>query len=923
MSQSTRYLVGIDLGTTHTVVAYADLRQGREASIERFAIPQLIAPGEIADRSLLPSVRYHPAEGELAPASLNLPWTPPDIGDPVPGPVIGELARQLGAKSQGRLVTSAKSWLCNPNVDRTADILPWGAPQEVSRVSPLIACASYLAHVRGAWNVRFPEHPLERQEVVVTIPASFDEAARALTVEAANIAGISRPRLLEEPQAVCYDWLYRHRDDLSPLADSRLLLVADLGGGTTDLTLIRIQAGANGRSPRLTRVGVGDHLLLGGDNIDLMLAHLVEERLLDQGHKLSTGEFSQLIEQCRIAKERLLADPSPDQATVTVLGSGTKLIGGARSVILGRDEVHEVVLEGFFCPAPLAKHPQSKRSGLVEFGLPYEADPAVTRHIAAFLKSHAQVAQEALGDPESAPVPDTVLLNGGVFLSPVITDRLLQVLESWRPRPITTLDNPHPEFAVASGAVAYAMARRGFQTKIGGGSARSYFLVVESEAGESQGMCLLPRGTEEEQEILLEDRVFALRLGQPVRFHLVSSTEDTPYTPGDKVPLDNERFTLLPPLAMALSAEDKGEVQVRLAARLTEIGTLELECVALDDPGRRWRLAFELRRPSRQAQVQDVSHPHLEEARNLIRAVFGKKSKDVSPKLVKTLRGELEKRLGPRHRWDVPLLRALADTLLEGIKFRRRSPEHERTWFSLTGFCLRPGFGYPLDEWRIEQVWPIYRQGLQFVNVIQNWAEWWTFWRRIAGGLDPAYQNAIFQDLTGFMSPAKLRQKGTQKNLKLRSNENMIRLAAVLEHLPVDEKIQLGGWFLTRLQSPKEPEEILAWALGRLGSRDPFYGSTHNTVPAGVAEHWLQTLLTLDFKQKPALGFAAALLARRSGDRARDIHADMRVAVIQTLQQAKAPASWIKMAQEVVKLSEEDEKRLFGEALPPGLKLIA
>ncbi len=919
-----RYLVGIDLGTTHTVVAYADLTQGQVAAgfkptltIERFFIPQLTAPGEIAPRPLLPSVRYHPAEGELARESLELPWPQPDIGDPVPTPIIGELARKLGAKSQGRLVVSAKSWLCNPNVERTADILPWGAASEVPKVSPLIACASYLAHVRGAWNFKFPDHPLEQQEVVVTIPASFDEDARALTVKAARITGLSNLHLVEEPQAVCYDWLYRHRADLGLIADSRLLLVVDIGGGTTDLTLIRIEPAP--KLPKLTRIGVGEHLLLGGDNIDLALAHLAEERLLGPqqsdraGFALRAAEFSQLVESCRLAKERLLAAKSSETATVSLLGSGARLIGGARTVTLSREEVHSLVLEGFFPRVSLDEHPQGKRSGLVEFGLPYAADPAVTRHIAAFLRAHARTAREALGDPETPPVPDTVLLNGGVFLSPAITRRLLEVIGSWRSAPILALDNPHPEFAVAAGAVAYAMARRGFGPKIGGGAARSYFLVVEGERGKPQGVCLLPRGTEEAQEILLKERVFALRLGQPVRFHLVSSTEAS-YQPGEVVPLDHERLDPLPPVVTVLAKGERGEVKVHLAARMTEIGTLELECVAED--GRRFKLDFELRRkPS--ALFQDASHPHLAQAQAAIERYFGKKSKEVVPTAVKTLSHELEKLLGPRHRWDAPLLRELADGLLEGNKSRRRSAEHERTWFSLAGFCLRPGFGYPLDDWRIDQVRPLYSQGLQFVHVIQNWAEWWTFWRRIAGGLDQPFQQAIFAELCAYLDPARAKKPEV---LKQRSYENIIRLAAVLEQLKPEDKIRLGEWLLERLTDPKEPEEILVWALGRLGTRVPFYASSHCVIPNEVAENWLRRLLDRPSKLK---GFGLALLARRASDRTRDIDPALRAQVVEKLKRNKAPASWIRMVNEAVELSSEDQKHLLGEALPPGLKLLA
>ena len=920
MTRAARFLVGIDLGTTHTVVAYADLQAGENASVHRFAIPQLIGPGELAQRPLLPSVRYHPAEGELNPEETRLPW-PPVMDDPVPQVVLGELARRLGSKSQGRLITSAKSWLCHSGVDRLADILPWGAPREVPKVSPLIAGASYLAHVRGAWNYRFPEFPLETQEVVITVPASFDESARALTVEAAKLAGLDRFRLLEEPQSVCYDWLHRHRRDLDRLAGCRLLLVVDLGGGTTDLTLIAVDG--SGREPKLTRIGVGDHLLLGGDNIDLMLAHLAEERLLNQGGRLSSADFAQLVEQCRLAKERLLMESGPDHATVTLLGTGRRLVGGARSVTLTREEVHRIVLDGFFPKVSLQDRPQGIRSGLVEFGLPYVADPAITRHIAAFLTHHRRIAQQVLGDTDASPVPDAVLLNGGVFLSPVLTRRLMEVIQSWGSTPLRLLDNPHPDFAVAAGAVAYNLARRGWQPRIGGGSPRSYFLVVEGEQGRPQGICLLPRGTEEEREILLQDRVFALRLGQPVRFHLVSSTEDHDYRPGEIVAVEGERFVPLPPLVVSLTTEARQEIPVHLAARLTEIGTLELDCVAIDDPARRWQLAFELRRqPVKAHAQQDASHPHLAEAVELINAVFGKKSKAVSPKLVKALRAELEKRLGPRHRWDVPLLRELADTLLAGGKHRRRSPEHERTWLSLTGFCLRPGFGYPLDDWRIGQIWPLYQAGLQFVNVIQNWAEWWTFWRRVAGGLDQAAQEAIFADIRHYLDPAKARKGRLATLARQRSYDNIVRLAAVLEHLPVEEKIRIGEWLLERLENPKEPEQT-AWALGRVGSRVPFYGSAHNTVPRDIVETWLRHLLTLDFRKRPLVGFAVALLARMSGDRSRDIDPRLRQQVVEKLRREKAPSSWITMVTEVVELSAEDEQRLFGEALPPGLKLIA
>ncbi|NOR69495.1 MAG: Hsp70 family protein, partial [Methylomarinum sp.] len=575
-NKSAKYLVGIDLGTTHTVVAYTEADKSKtNQSINIFEIDQLIAPGEVASRSLLPSVRYHPADGELSEADISF--------SPAGGKaVIGEAARELGAKTQGRFVTSAKSWLSHPSVDHTAEILPWGSADEIQKVSPLDASASYLAHVRTVWGYQFPDAPLEKQTLVITVPASFDEAARSLTLEAAKIAGLKDIRLLEEPQAVCYDWLRRNTGSIKQaLKDVRLLLVCDVGGGTTDLTLIKVEQQGDDE-PKLTRIGVGDHLMLGGDNIDLALAHVAEKRITGGDKKLSAADLSQLLEQCRIAKERLLADDAPEQSNVTLLGGGSKLIGGSRSAALTKDEVRTMALDGFFPLSGLDELPDRKRSGVVEFGLPYAAEPAISKHIAAFLKLHSQAAADALG--HEGRVPDALLLNGGVFRSQPITTRTLDLINSWSDQQPTLLENQHPELSVAFGAVSYAMARRDKKLKIGGGSARSYFLLVDSDKkDQQQGVCLLPRGSEEGVEVMLKQQQFALRVGQPVRFHLASSTGDTKYQPGEVVEITEDRFNSLPPLAVAFEGEDKGEITVQLAVTQTEVGTLKIQCVSVSD----------------------------------------------------------------------------------------------------------------------------------------------------------------------------------------------------------------------------------------------------------------------------------------------------------------------------------------------------
>ncbi|MBV8629056.1 MAG: Hsp70 family protein, partial [Paraburkholderia sp.] len=583
-----QYIVGIDLGTSNTVVAYVE--SGAD-DIRVFDVEQLVALGEIGAQPLLPSVRYHPAPGELPAGDLQLPWGPePGLAGEETRPVIGRLARALGAQVPGRLVASAKSWLSHASVDRLAPILPWGADEGVDKVSPVTASASYLAHVRAAWNHRFPHARLEEQEVVLTVPASFDDGARALTLEAARIAGLPALRLLEEPQAAFYDWLFRHRATLrDELGETRLVLVCDVGGGTTDLTLIKVHFDDSGE-PQLTRIGVGNHLMLGGDNMDLALARLAETRLATEQTRLSAASLSQLVERCRAAKEQLLAKDAPDSVAITLLGAGAKLIGDARTTELSRQEAAQIVVEGFFPLAGPDELPRRARGAIVEFGLPYAADPAVTRHIAAFLKRLAAQSCAALGMPEEAtdeslPVPDTLLLNGGVFRAEALSGRLASALGTWRGKPLHVLHNDSPDIAVARGAVAYGLARAGNAPRIGGGSPRSYFLVIEDDAQALRGVCLLPRGTEEGHEVHLDDRTFALRLGHPVRFHLISTVADTAYQPGELADLTTGDFVRLPPLATVVprqGASGARERPVKLTTALTEVGTLEMHCIATD-----------------------------------------------------------------------------------------------------------------------------------------------------------------------------------------------------------------------------------------------------------------------------------------------------------------------------------------------------
>ncbi|MFP4852791.1 Hsp70 family protein [Paraburkholderia sp. BR14264] len=952
-----RYSVGIDLGTSNTVLAYAE---AGSQQIRVFEIEQLVSPGEVAARPLLPSVRYQAADGELSAADLQLPWSAgaraasgqgKDTGQPA---VVGRLARLLGAQVPGRLVASAKSWLSHASVDRVAPILPWGAPDDVRKISPLDASASYLAHVRAAWNQHFPKAPLEQQDVVLTVPASFDEGARALTVEAARLAGLPSLRLLEEPQAAFYDWLFRHRDTLADeLSQTRLVLICDVGGGTTDLTLIEVGLTDDGE-PRLTRVGVGNHLMLGGDNMDLALAHLVEARLLggtggaaQAPQRLSAASLSQLVERCRVAKEQLLGAQAPESAPVTLLGAGSKLIGGARTAQVTRAEVEQIIVDGFFPRVAADQRPGRPRGAIVEFGLPYATDAAVTRHIAAFLERFAAQSRKALGADSGAPdasgtaalpVPDTLLLNGGVFRADALSRRLADTLGGWRGAPLHVLHNDNPDVAVARGAVAYTLARAGFAPKIGGGSPRSYFLlldetpagkdVTEPDAAPAQrGICLLPRGTEEGHEILIEDRTFALRLGHPVRFHLVSSSADTAYQPGELVDLAGGDFVRLPPIATIVQPRDgqrARETAVRIATSLTEVGTLDVHCIELDDPSQRWLLEFQLRHGDAQVDLSadgaPQRHPALDRAIELIDRCFGARAHNVDPKEIKRLRAQLEHLLGPRDGWNSALLRELFGALWERARRRRRSADHERLWLNLAGYCVRPGFGYPLDEWRVEQLWTLFDDGIQYVTDSQVWSEWWTLWRRAAGGLGEDAQLRVLDAMDYLQKAAQSRHK-LPFDVAKTGFADMVRLSASLERIPAGRKIELGEAVLTRLKKPAENHQSW-WAVGRIGARQPFYGSAHSVVPPDVAAQWLDAILALDWKKVDPAAFAAVQIARMTGDRSRDLADELRASVVRRLEAASAPRAWITMVSEVVALDNADEGRVFGESLPVGLKLI-
>ncbi|HYO71797.1 MAG TPA: Hsp70 family protein [Archangium sp.] len=611
-----RYAIGIDLGTTHSAVSYFNLEEAkaRGAAQSMLPIPQLTTPGTVEARTLLPSFLYLPGGQEFPQGSLALPWNPAATS------IAGEFARVHGAKVPTRLVSSAKSWLSHPGVDRRAALLPWQAPEEVQRVSPVEASTRYLRHLREAWDHTFARtkedagNAMAAQDVIITVPASFDAAARDLTLEAARAAGLENIILLEEPQAALYAWLEAQGEAFRKRVKvGEVIRVVDVGGGTADFSLMTVRDRAG--DVELTRVAVGDHILLGGDNMDLALAHTLNQRLTAEGKKLDAWQFNALTYGCRMAKETLYGDPSMAKAPIAIPGRGSSLIGGTLRTELAREDLDRVLTDGFFPPSPVAELPRvARRTGLAQMALPYAQDPAVTKHLAAFLTRQAQ----ALANSPDSPVnvggksfihPTAVLFNGGVFKAGPLKARVMEVLNAWLTadggQPAQELAGADLDLSVARGAAYYGWVRQGHGLRIRGGTARAYYVGVETAMPAVPGMeppvkalCVAPFGMEEGTQADVPPQEFGLVTGEPTSFRFFASSVRRDDKVGVLVDdVDSDEFEELAPIETALPGTPTpfGDLTpVNLQAAVTEVGTLELRCLQKDGPGK-WKLELNVR----------------------------------------------------------------------------------------------------------------------------------------------------------------------------------------------------------------------------------------------------------------------------------------------------------------------------------------
>jgi Hsp70 protein len=611
MSDS-RFVIGIDLGTTNCALAYVDSGAGEGAKVKSFNIAQVTGQGVVEEKQLMPSFLYLPGEGEQPAGAMKLPW------DASRDYCVGEFARNFGSQVPTRLVASAKSWLCHSGVDRKSPILPFRAPDGGRKVSPLDASTRYLKHIAEAWNASMaktiPGNRLEQQDIILTVPASFDAAARDLTVEAAKAAGFEHLTLLEEPQAAFYSWIDTLGDKWrKEVQVGELILVADLGGGTSDFTLIEVTE--EGGNLSLTRLAVGDHLLLGGDNMDLALAHTAAAVLAKQGTKLDANQMLQLTYGCRSAKEQMLSDPTKQSVPVTVLGKGRSVVGSSIKHELPRSDVEKVLIEGFFPECARDAEPARARSGgLQELGLPYVADAGVTKHLAYFLHRQSESlanrekpkrADRRKSAGEASVLPTAVLFNGGVFKSDGLRERFLHVMNGWaksaKTDGVRALAGADLDQAVAKGAAYYGMVRRGKGIRIRGGTARAYYIGVESAAPAVPGLrppikalCVAPFGMEEGTEADMPKEEFGLVVGEEAEFRFLGSSLRREDKAGTIIEEWEEQIEELTPMRVTLDGKGRQVVPVHLHSKVTEVGQLEIWCQNRDGK-QRWKLEFNVR----------------------------------------------------------------------------------------------------------------------------------------------------------------------------------------------------------------------------------------------------------------------------------------------------------------------------------------
>jgi molecular chaperone DnaK (HSP70) len=922
-----RFSIGVDLGTTNSALAYVPLTG--DAQPEVLAVSQWERPAALIEAPALPSFLYLPEDGLAAELRGTVPGTA--------GWIAGRLARRRAGETPGRVVRSAKSWLCHHSADRTASILPWGSEDlgPAQKISPVRAAAFILNYLRGAWDSRFTRLgcAFDEQEITITVPASFDAAAQRLTLNAAEEAGFpGSVRLLEEPQAAFYWWLAQH-STAEPLwkgldphgGEPRHVLIIDIGGGTSDFSLFELRAGPSDAIPDIKRVAVSEHILLGGDNIDLALAVLLEPRLVVERGGMSGPQWDHLVASCRDLKEHALSDLGPTQEhyVVALPGRGSSLVAGAQTATLAREEVERLVLDGFFPICDARTQPYRTQSGLREWGLPYAADSGVTRHLADFIRDRPRV--------------DAVLFNGGSLHAAVLRQRLLDQIAAWQggARPIE-LENAEPDLSVARGAARFGKLLHGHVGRIAAGAARAVFLQVQmAPAAMNQTVpptlvCVLPRNAAAEQVFEINLPGLELRTDQLVSFQACSSTRHGRCHAGDVLPWDADAFHMLPPLqtiirtAHVADAGPDRTVPVSLAAKMNALGLLQISCAETNRQSpQSWPLEFNLRphehtsaaAPAPAAVAPNAATEALQASRDHIAIKFARPSPRSDRLTANAILKTVERIVGlPRHEWNAALLRNLWPVLNERTMGRKLSVEHEEAWLTLAGFLLRPGFGFPHDRLRMDELWRLRDAGLCFPGKRCKVQEY-ILWRRVAGGLMQAQQEELLAgELAGICAG--------------KAPPELVRLAGSLERLPRETKAvliqSLIAQVLQRVEGKQHCAPYVA-ALGLLLNRAPLYAGPETVVVAEFVARAYAAFQDFDWAEPGLLEVQNLFLraARVVDDRNLDVPKGLRNQIARKLESAGIAPIRTATIKAFTPVGRTDCTTLYGEPLPPGLVIGA
>jgi len=895
------WLVGIDLGTSNTALACIRDEKGQ---VETLRLAQRVSEGEVNDRPLLPSFLYLPGAHELPEGALGLPW------DSDRDFLVGEFARVQGSRVPGRVVVSAKSWLAHRQADPSQPLLPWDGAPDAPRVSPVEASRRYLEHLREAFLHQHSDHPLDECDIVLTVPASFDELARELTVSAARQAGLEKVTLLEEPQAAFYHWLYANGLSVEAptgLVEGDQILVCDIGGGTSDFTLIEYSPGG------LRRVAVGEHLMLGGDNLDISLAYLVEPRL---GAKLDILQWGVLRNECRRAKEVLLGDDPAETVTITVPGSGARLLAGTLQADITREEVQKLVLDGFFPKVGIDEPLQAERRlGLKEWGLPYASDPAVPRHLSSFLRRHGRRDQ----------IPNKILFNGGACRPAAIRQRVLEILTGWRGGPVEELQNPESDLSVARGAAYYGFLKRSGGKRISGGIARSYYLQLSNEEGAHQALCVVPRNLESGNRVDLSEPVLKLTVERPVRFPLYSCATRPQDQPGTVVDIaaasaeEESEFQIMPAMETVVRAPDLKvqEVEVLISGEVTEVGTLSIACRMVEGK-RRFQLEFPLRGDVVLESGPEFPPELVTQAREAVREAFLTKPKNLGSGLrPRSIMAHLEQHFGlGRGLWSVALLRSIWEGFMEVHARRRVEPEYESSWLNGVGYCLRPGCGSKLDAWRVEKTAAALDSWLQFPKLEPVRMELWVVLRRLAAGLSVDRQRELWNQLAAVIVPGRKHWKTrVPQQRSLAEDNELLRLAVSLGQIPVEEKILLGQFVMKKFQGTRDD----LWRIARVAGRQLLGAGPQWVLPPAAVWPWVEKILSAKWQERDTAGWALATIMQRTDDLKRDFSEEQFQRVRERLLRENLTKAVAQM--EGGEGSQTDAAALLGEALPLGLRI--